>query len=304
MKTYRSNGKLLLTGEYVVLDGALALALPTTFGQDLTVESNESSKLIWTSIDHSGNVWFEAMFDIDMILSKAPLKNPDAVSQRLIQILRAALTQNPNFISLDEGLTVTTQLEFNKSWGLGTSSTLINNIASWARIDAYQLLKDTFGGSGYDIACAQYNSPILYQVNSAQPQIEPINFRPNFTEQLYFVYLNQKQDSRKGIANYKALKKADKKSIERVTSITKDILNCEDLDTFQGLLRAHEQTISELIAQEPIKNQLFSDFSGAIKSLGAWGGDFILVTSANDPTDYFETKGYKTIFRYSDLILA
>ena len=37
-KTYYSNGKLLLTGEYVVLDGAEALAVPTRFGQNLTVK--------------------------------------------------------------------------------------------------------------------------------------------------------------------------------------------------------------------------------------------------------------------------
>ena len=32
-QTFYSNGKLLITGEYVVLDGAKALALPTKFGQ-------------------------------------------------------------------------------------------------------------------------------------------------------------------------------------------------------------------------------------------------------------------------------
>jgi len=45
LETYRSNGKLLLTGEYVVLDGALSLALPTTLGQRLTVEKNKTSQL-------------------------------------------------------------------------------------------------------------------------------------------------------------------------------------------------------------------------------------------------------------------
>ena len=37
-KTFYSNGKLLITGEYLVLDGAKALALPTKYGQYLTVE--------------------------------------------------------------------------------------------------------------------------------------------------------------------------------------------------------------------------------------------------------------------------
>ena len=33
---------------------------------------------------------------------------------------------------------------------------------------------------------------------------------------------------------------------------------------------------------------LFNDFKGAIKSLGAWGGDFILATAKQDPTAYFK----------------
>ena len=34
MSTIFSPGKLLLTSEYVVLDGALALAVPTKWGQE------------------------------------------------------------------------------------------------------------------------------------------------------------------------------------------------------------------------------------------------------------------------------
>ena len=36
MKFY-SNGKLLMTGEYFVLNGALSLALPTVYGQYLEI---------------------------------------------------------------------------------------------------------------------------------------------------------------------------------------------------------------------------------------------------------------------------
>jgi mevalonate kinase len=37
-ETFYSNGKLLITGEYLVLDGATAFALPTKIGQNLIVE--------------------------------------------------------------------------------------------------------------------------------------------------------------------------------------------------------------------------------------------------------------------------
>jgi len=36
-RTFYSHGKLLLTAEYVILDGAKALALPTKFGQEMEI---------------------------------------------------------------------------------------------------------------------------------------------------------------------------------------------------------------------------------------------------------------------------
>ena len=49
MKTFRSHGKLLLTSEYVVLDGAKALALPTKFGQSLSILPNNKGNISWQS---------------------------------------------------------------------------------------------------------------------------------------------------------------------------------------------------------------------------------------------------------------
>ena len=46
-KKYYSNGKLLITGEYVVLDGAKALALPTKFGQYLIIEPGKNQQINW-----------------------------------------------------------------------------------------------------------------------------------------------------------------------------------------------------------------------------------------------------------------
>ncbi len=153
MKSYYSHGKLLLTGEYVVLDGALALALPTKFGQYLNVNPVDEPKIIWKSLDEKGKVWFEDSLTIDEITS-ASSKPRNDVSNRLLQILQIAKQLNPDFLNDKKGFEVTTKLEFPNFWGLGTSSTLINNIAKWANVDAYRLLKLTFGGSGYDIACA------------------------------------------------------------------------------------------------------------------------------------------------------
>lgn len=41
MNTIFSHGKLLLSSEYVILDGALALAIPTQMGQSFSFEEEK-----------------------------------------------------------------------------------------------------------------------------------------------------------------------------------------------------------------------------------------------------------------------
>ena len=58
-QSFYSNGKLLITGEYVVLDGAKALAVPTKFGQYLEVKPSEKKSIYWKSFDSNNQIWFE-----------------------------------------------------------------------------------------------------------------------------------------------------------------------------------------------------------------------------------------------------
>ena len=301
MKVFSSHGKLLLTGEYVVLDGAIALAVPTKFGQTLHVESSTNSNLNWKSYDNVGNIWFEdtiELKELDQTIIKENL-----VRNRLIEIIKAARELNPNFLKNTQGYEVSTYLEFPRNWGLGSSSTLIHNIAQWAEVDAYLLLEKTFGGSGYDIACAQFNAPLLYERNGPNRRVRPVAFNPDFKSQLYFVHLNKKQNSRDGIKHYQAQKKNLGHTITNINAITKDLLTCTTLSEFEKCIRAHETLISEITKQTPVKDLYFQDFNGTIKSLGAWGGDFILVTSEIDPRAYFKAKGYETILDYTEMIL-
>ena len=62
-QTFAARGKLLLTGEYLVLDGARALALPTHPGQGLrVVRTDEADVLHWRSRDHRGRLWLDEAF--------------------------------------------------------------------------------------------------------------------------------------------------------------------------------------------------------------------------------------------------
>ncbi len=321
MNNFYSNGKLLLTGEYLVLDGALSLAVPTQFGQSLTVEAIDEPKLIWKSINDKGKIWFEDEFLFEEITSGS-LKPHNDKSKVLLNILNATQQLNPKFLNSESGFKITTKLDFPQFWGLGSSSTLINNMANWATIDAYQLLEQTFGGSGYDIACAQHNFNITYQLknifsdeilnqsqkvtgqdNKKKRIVKQVNFNPNFIDQLYFVYLNKKQNSRDSIAKYNSNKNNSVLAISEISDITSKIIKCRSVEDFEALISFHEHIISKIIKQKPIKELLFNDYKGAIKSLGAWGGDFILVTGNTYSIYYFRHKGYNTIISYKEMVL-
>ncbi len=321
MKSFSSNGKLLLTGEYVVLDGALSLAVPTKFGQSLTVEAISEPKIIWKSLDEKGNIWFEDIFFLEEIATSPTPRND--ISNRLVQILIAAKQLNPDFLKTETGFKVSTKLDFPKNWGLGTSSTLINNVAQWASIDAYKLLENTFGGSAYDIACAQNDTPITYQLKpfdllrkvlsmkkyfhftnaQGDRQIKKSHFNPSFKEHLYFVHLNKKQNSRDGIKHYNANKGNLNAVISSINDITLKMIACNHLSEFENLIAQHETIIGKITKQTPVKVLLFNDFKGSIKSLGAWGGDFVLVASKENPESYFKAKGFETIIPYTKMIL-
>lgn len=303
-KEFYSNGKLLITGEYLVLDGAKAFALPTKFGQNLIIEEIENTIIHWKSYDADGTIWYEDTFTFDDIITTNNSDNESTIRNTLKTILHEAYQLNPDFINQNKGYCITTELTFPRNWGLGTSSTLINNIAQWMQIDAFVLLKNSFGGSGYDIACAQNNDPILYYLHHEEPIVEKVNFAPDFVDNLYFVYLEKKQSSKAAITSYFNNKNRElSKSIVKNDSLTQKVLYSKTLEEFAFALEKHEAQMSLILEMETIKESTFPDFEGVLKSLGAWGGDFILAISKDNPTDYFVQKGYKTIIPYKKMIL-
>jgi mevalonate kinase len=309
LNSFYSNGKLLLTGEYLVLEGATALAVPTKFGQDLIVEKIKENQLIWGSFTNTGDCWFEAVFELPKLrLVNASFNSEkegsaEFIAETLQDILVETRKLNPEFLQSEQGFLVKTNLTFPRDWGLGTSSTLINNIAQWAKVDAFQLLWNSFSGSGYDIANAKHNTPILYQVKNQQTIVKKVDFTPSFSDQLFFVHLNKKQDSKAGIARFKEKREKINNQIHLVSEISKQLIHEQKLSEFEKLIQEHEKIISSIIELPTVKERLFSDYFGTLKSLGAWGGDFILATGNKDTSQYFIDKGYATILKYSDMVL-
>ncbi len=301
MQRFYSNGKLLLSGEYLILDGAKGLALPTSLGQEMTLHSSTlEGVLLWESLDESGNSWFEGTFSLPN-LTLISFRGQESVATTLQRILLEAKKANTKFLSSTKGVRVITKLQFPRDWGLGSSSTLINNIAQWSETNAFELLFNSFGGSGYDIACAKNDQAILYALDHGSPKFEPVSFDPPFKDQLYFVYLNKKQISSESIKAYKK-KEVAQEMIKDISILSEKLLSVETLIDFKKLLKEHESMLARILDIEPVQQRLFPDFKGQIKSLGAWGGDFVLAAGDESTTTYFNQKGFHTVIPYTSMI--
>jgi mevalonate kinase len=301
------HGKLLISGEYVLLEGAQALALPTKPGQNMSVRYEKSyndPKLLWRSLDHLGECWFEAEFEL-WNFEQTSGEHSDKVVF-LQKLLRQLRVQNKHFLREEVTVYVETRLGFPKTWGLGSSSTLIYNLSQWAYVSPFELLFKTSLGSGYDVACAQSDGPILYKNDSEGPIYSPVVFDPSFKNNIHFVYLGKKQDTLKEISRFQSLEKNKSKNvISEISEITNRFLQCDNINSFMNLMFEHEKILSSYLSRSNVKDLRFIDFDGAIKSLGAWGGDFVMVVSEKSTEDtkrYFMEKGYNFCLPYKDII--
>ena len=94
-------------------------------------------------------------------------------------------------------------------------------------------------------------------------------------------------------------------TIDTISALTLAMEKADDLRVFQAIMDQHEEIIGRVIRQVPVRERYFNNFKGSVKSLGAWGGDFILAATSG-PEDYlrnyFINKGLKTIFSYDELV--
>jgi mevalonate kinase len=301
MSHYYAHGKLLLSGEYVVLHGATALALPTLQGQSLKVHPAGGASFRWTALEQDGRPWLQASFDPEFLNL---LDADDIRKAKVIQsMLRTARQLNRDFGQQLGATQAITQLHFDKDWGLGSSSSLVGLIAQWAQVDPYALFDRHLTGSGYDVACAMQEKPLLYQRKGANRSWQSIEFKPEFRDRLRFVYLGHKQYSDLEVKQFMANGAPSQSLIDEVSGISLALAQADTLDNFAWLLDQHEQLIGNLLQRTPIGQSHFKGFPGTVKSLGAWGGDFVL-TVVPDPQAaeaWLQAHDYTTVLQYDQL---
>jgi len=302
-KRFYSHAKLMISGEYLVLEGAEALAVPLSRGQELrVVKSNQKPRLNWKTYVEE-NYWFEVNFSLpDLAIGNS---NDFPIAQNIRDILLEARNLNPDFLKPEFHYEVRSLVDFNINWGLGSSSSLIANISKWAEIDPFDLHFRTSNGSGYDIAASLSENPVLYNYKNGTPGFEQVDFLPEFHEHIYFAYLGRKQSSARAINEFRKSSGNYSNDISEISKITRDLIKSKNVTDFNYLLSKHDKIISGIIKQRPVGDIRFPDFNGYVKALGAWGGDFAMFISPNPKEyviSYFRRKDLKHWFRYSDLV--
>ena len=297
---FKSNGKLLITSEYLVMKGAMALAIPAKLDQELNVISTNSDFVNWKSFNKDNQIWYEEKFFLDKgTLIYHGKKNK--MSDLIVRLFDYIHKFNKPEKSI--GNEFIWKINFNINWGLGSSSTLINNLSKWAKVNPYKLLFSVFNGSGYDIACCDKSNPIIFQKKDDYLSVSNTTFNPNFLNNLFLIFLNKKQDTQKSVQNFLETDQSLSEGINQINEIVHEIENVKDITTFESLIERHEKIIANILQMPTIQNEKFPDYNnGVIKSLGSWGGDFVLATGDEKSVDYFKEKGFNTIRKISDLL--
>ena len=308
LELHFSPGKILLCGEYLVLKGAKSLGLCCRFGQSLKIKKSNNHYFHWKALDHRNALWIDFKFHrrngkfevYDEYGSNLINQDQLKIIFTLLEIIHDTKEQ-----LFEDFLSFETCIDFDPSWGLGSSSTLVANLSKWSGIEAYKLLKHSFGGSGYDLAIAMANKHITYQLSESGRKVELVDFNPKFKDHIFFVHLNKKRNSRKAISSFEEIcqNKDLNNAIETVSEISDNVLNNIELAEFEYLMTKHEHILSGILGESSIKDALFPDYTdGICKSLGAWGGDFMLVTGNEESMEYFRNKGYRKILTFDELI--
>lgn len=291
---YFAPGKLLLSGEYAVLDGAKAISCPTQKGQFLDLQATKNaSTLEWVAQEEDGKTWLSLRLSADgEIIEASDFEKADLVKRLVWDAFDGEIPVN---------LKVVSQLNFNRQWGLGSSSTLIALLSAWSGKDALPLFFKHLKGSGYDIATAIAGEPIAYRLlGDGIAEWEKIAL-PTILKQSFFLYLGQKQISSREVKRYQDLPR-NPELISQISALSEKLLRLDDSTDLIEWMREHEAITAGLISQKSIRDIRFPKLKGGFKSLGAWGGDFVWIMPLEDDLKYLNSLGYKELFSFSEML--
>jgi len=291
---FTAHGKLLLTGEYAITQGARGIAMPTHFGQHLSVESHQGPEhVLWEALDHENQQWFTAGFDHEGRLLHTSSKGIAETLQGFLAPIRKSKAWNAT-------VHVQTRVDFPRLWGLGTSSTLCALLAQWAEMDTLSYRK-LHGGSGYDLACAQANGAIAYSLVDGVPEVLPVQL-PEVLQSVVFVYRGAKQQTHSSLKLVER-KPFSKGQCKEITQLSEAFLRANSLKELESIIEQHELLIANHLGLERAFEGPFQGIHGQVKSLGGWGGDFVMLTRFEENRQWLKTNGFNTIIPFETMAL-
>ncbi|MCX6231787.1 MAG: GYDIA family GHMP kinase [Bacteroidetes bacterium] len=299
----RANAKLLISGEYLVMNGAKALAFPLCFGQEMCVNLFPEPLLKWKS-KQLDDIWFTASFNLYNF--EVISTSDDRIANELSCMLQFARNLNEEFLLTRNGYTVEVNADYPLEWGLGSSSTLISMLARWANVNEYALFRMISAGSGYDLACATQQQPVFYQLVNNMPVITTAEVGNGIKKHCLFAYLGNKQNTNHEIEQYNKSANPASEVIHRISELSDNFCKASDSYEITAVMDEHEAVMSSVLNKTAIAMQRFPAFNGSVKSLGAWGGDFAMF-AGHQPIEAMREEikqfGITTIFSYDELLI-
>lgn len=300
MEKIYSSGKLILMGEYAVLHGIDALCIPLKAGQEMLVQDSPDNHIHWS--------WkYKDRYLADFVLHNQTLEvlackhgDPSWVI-RLINLVR----ETSAVFLTDKGRKIAFNNFFPPEWGLGSSSATISSLCRYAGVDAFAVNERLTGGSGADIAAATATEWFIYRKSNPTPAAWPLPFSYSLADNTWFIYSGNKQATAAHLAEVRSAENTFNMSLlPHVNWLVYKFATASALPEISKIIQDHESLIGQLIGKSPVGLD-FPDFPGKIKSLGAWGGDFLMAVSQQDDDfvrDYFTGRGYKDVFSWEDFI--
>lgn len=288
----------------MVMYGADALSLPLVKGQTLQLIPRETKDTFTWKAYYQNKTWFVIEFKPSNLNIIYTTNTP--IAETLAGYLRSIIALSSRFQKELFTWDVETHLDFHPEWGMGSSSTLTALLAEWAELNPLDLHFEISPGSGYDVASAIANGPIVYRIKHDSPQYQHVHFDPPFSENIFFAWLGNKQSSHESVLEYKDLLKPAYEEIQFFSSITDKMLKAKEWTEFGELMKEHEARLSKRLSLPPLAEKLFPDLKGYAKSLGAWGGDFIMIVTDQDQKElkaYLKSKNIRTLFPYNEIVL-
>ena len=294
----------MLCGEYAVTIGVEALALPVSLGQWMYVWEFDSpgggDRLIWEAKEKDGSTWLNESFALPLETMEAETEK-SSERDRSREVLHSMLSMvAEGFWKTGKSYRIETQLEFDRSSGLGSSSTMVANFARFAGLDAQKVQQKVLGGSGYDVAVAELGKGLVFWKNAEVANWDAWKLSADLTSKWKIVFLGKKQNSRNALADVKGkLMEIEKDDflMHQLQQVCAAVKMANQVPMLEAGLEMWQAILAMSLGLEtPYQHFKFQPTKGGLcKWLGAWGGDMLLINDVFEESEREALKKYNIV---------